>query len=188
MELNYLESIGLLVSMTTLYLGLWTFSDTAAAEGTTGSFIVTILIFIVNCVWVLCVLSVLLVAFRNKVTKVWMIVQEWSMKCFQCLQRRRERKGDREDAIDQQVPSSIHDTIISIPPTPLVMTPSNSHEEEVYKVNPLHQGEILKISSSKKLLKNEVWNSNIMFVHCPVHSMNTFLHNLCILITRWHLR
>jgi hypothetical protein len=63
MELNYLESIGLLVSMTTLYLGLWTFSDSAAADGTPGSFVVTILILTVNGAWLLCVIAVLLAAF-----------------------------------------------------------------------------------------------------------------------------
>jgi hypothetical protein len=65
-ELNYLEGVGLVVSMMTLYLGLWTFTTT----WTWSSIIVSVLIFLINIIWLLCVLVVLSSAFGSKVKMI----------------------------------------------------------------------------------------------------------------------
>ena len=65
-ELNYLEGGGLVVSMMTLYLGLWTFSITWALS----SIIISVLIFLINIIWLLCVLAVLSSSFGSKVQMI----------------------------------------------------------------------------------------------------------------------
>ncbi len=91
-------------------------------------------------------LSVLLVAFGNKVKKVWTTIIEWSMKCYQCI-RRRSEKGD---VINHEVPSSIDVTAVSIPPSPLVMIASNSQGEKIYEVHPFHRGKFLSSKNIKE--------------------------------------
>ena len=63
--LNYLEGLGLMVSMMTLYLGVWTFSASGASQ-----IFISILIFILNGVWLLCVTGIVFASFGNKVKKV----------------------------------------------------------------------------------------------------------------------
>ena len=63
--LNYLEGLGLMVSMMTLYLGVWTFSASGASQ-----IFISILIFILNGIWLLCVTGILFASFGNKVKKV----------------------------------------------------------------------------------------------------------------------
>ncbi len=64
-ELNYLEGLGLVVSMLTLYLGLWTFSITNNA----ASILVSVLIYIINGIWLLCVSIVIFSSFGSKVKR-----------------------------------------------------------------------------------------------------------------------
>jgi hypothetical protein len=54
-----------MVSMMTLYLGVWTFSASGASQ-----IFISILIFILNGVWLLCVSAVIFASFGNKVKKV----------------------------------------------------------------------------------------------------------------------
>ncbi len=63
--LNYLEGLGLMVSMMTLYLGIWTFSASGASQ-----IFISVLIIILNGVWLLCVSGVLFASFGNKVKRV----------------------------------------------------------------------------------------------------------------------
>ena len=63
--LNYLEGLGLMVSMMTLYLGVWTFSASGASQ-----IFISILIFILNGIWLLCVTGIVFASFGNKVKKV----------------------------------------------------------------------------------------------------------------------
>ena len=65
-EVNHLETVGLVVSMMTLYLGLWTFSITSQFSVIFAS----ILIFIINGIWCLCIMGVLFSSFRNKLNKL----------------------------------------------------------------------------------------------------------------------
>ncbi len=76
-ELNYLEGVGLIVSMMTLYLGLWTFSISSDA----ASVIASVLIFSINGVWILCVLAVLFTSFGNKAKWVAGLVMRKVMCC-----------------------------------------------------------------------------------------------------------
>ena len=53
-----------MVSMMTLYLGVWTFSASGASQ-----IFISVLIFMINGVWLLCVTGILFASFGNKVKK-----------------------------------------------------------------------------------------------------------------------
>ncbi len=59
--LNYLEGLGLMVSMMSLYLGVWTFSASGASQ-----IFISVLIFILNGIWLLCVAGILFASFGGK--------------------------------------------------------------------------------------------------------------------------
>lgn len=100
-ELNYLEGLGLVVSMMTLYLGLWTFTIT----WTWPSIIVSVLIFLINIIWLLAVLVVLSSSFASKVKKV--IIKVTS--CFTKTTMKRDDLG-----FMSSLDKNSHDVVIHV--------------------------------------------------------------------------
>ena len=63
-SLNRLETLGILVSMLILYLGIWTLTVSADVQK-----ILTVLIFLMNGVWILSILAIVSKSYMNTLTK-----------------------------------------------------------------------------------------------------------------------
>jgi hypothetical protein len=104
-ELNYLEGLGLIVCMLTLYLGLWTFSITWAVS----SIIVSVIIFIINSIWLLCVMVVLSTAFGSKMRSA-------LVKCSRILPSQwRLKLGNIDDGVHTD---AIRDVVVDVTSLP----------------------------------------------------------------------
>ncbi len=128
--LNYLEGLGLMVSMMTLYFGVWTFS----ASGVSQIFI-SIVIFILNGVWLLCVTGIVFASFGNKVKKVF----DW-MGNKLCSREKVKGEGRvNEDHVRALTSSSEEEVALEMGSLPSVPSKKKKDKDkgDTYIVNPL---------------------------------------------------
>jgi hypothetical protein len=135
-ELNYLEGLGLIVSMMTLYLGLWTFAITSDFAVNLAS----VFIFIINGSWLFCVMAIFFSSFRTKVTKAYDVI----VKACVC-----KRGGSRDgEALSSQAP----DHVLEIGGVDSLRDGGGM----IYKANPLHFDDVIQPYSQPKV-KTEVF-------------------------------
>lgn len=155
-ELNYLEALGLIVSMMTLYLGLWTFTITSDVSIVTAS----VLIFIINIMWLLCVMGVLFSSFGKTLKRV-----KDYMYRLPCLCKRRDREEEATTTTatsGSSAPPLVKSSDVVLEMGVMLTSPSfnlshSSGEKEavISKVNPLHEGR--RIQEASKKSKPEVY-------------------------------
>ena len=96
-DLNYLEGLGLVVSMLTLYCGLWTF-----AGSDVRTTVASVFIFIINGIWLLCVFTVLSSSYGSRVK---VFLQGTKASCMKYLYRVEVEGGSNDDAVRVDMPS-----------------------------------------------------------------------------------
>jgi hypothetical protein len=171
-ELNYLEAQGLIVSMMTLYLGLWTFSITNDVSNDIRIITASVLIFFINFVWIFCVFGVILSSFRNTLKKVKDFLYQRPCGC---------KRVDRNPANSptrstMSVSSSLgmkSDVVVEMG---IVSSPGSPLEDQgedviISKVNPLHKGSLAASKASKQEVRN-VMNHRLLIPSLVIVSVS----------------
>jgi hypothetical protein len=156
-ELNYLEALGLIVSMMTLYFGLWTFTITSDISIIAAS----VLIFIINIIWLLCVMGVLF----SSVGKIFKRMGDYlyQLPCACACKR-------GVSSAMSSSPSPVLSADVVAEMGVMSSTHSKVREEiEISKVNPLHEGRFIheasKNSKQEVHPSNYIWHRSYFLMH-----------------------
>ncbi len=181
-ELNYLEGVGLVVSMMTLYLGLWTFS----ISWSLSSVLVSALIFIINSLWILCVMIVISSSFGSKIRSAFVSVSDFFVRHLS--------KSPRNETVRSESTSEVTGSAVVDPPPKKTPTDRSSKKDRSkgdydvsmmssQMINPLQAPSVQSKIQAKKKAKE-------VRVFCYLRSfqqVNLRLSSIYIMY-RWHWR